>query len=77
VPVVVGAVEGSQRWRLGNFGRVSVAWSEPLVFDGLSRNAKGYREASVEIQATIRRLWEFLVHLHDLGRPLAAVPPRR
>jgi 1-acyl-sn-glycerol-3-phosphate acyltransferase len=77
VPLVVGAVEGSQRWRLGNFGRVSVAWSEPLDFSGLPRNARGYREASAEIQGTIMRLWEFLVRLHDLGRPRAAVPPRR
>lgn len=73
-PVVPAAVHGSHTWRLGNFQPVSVAWGEPLRFDGLARNAKGYREASAEIQGRIRRLWEFLVDLHELGRP-DAVPP--
>jgi 1-acyl-sn-glycerol-3-phosphate acyltransferase len=74
VAVVPGAVHGSQIWRLGNFAPVSVAWGEPMRFDGLPRNAKGYREASAEIQREIGRLWEFLVELHELGRP-RAVPP--
>jgi 1-acyl-sn-glycerol-3-phosphate acyltransferase len=75
-PVVPAAVHGSHTWRLGNFHPVSVAWGEPLRFDGLARNARGYREASAEIQGRIRRLWEFLVDLHELGRPDVAVPPR-
>ena len=62
VPVVVGTVYGTQTWRPGSFAPVSVAWSEPMRFDGLPRNAKGYREASAEI--------------HALGRPAVAVPPR-
>jgi 1-acyl-sn-glycerol-3-phosphate acyltransferase len=74
-PVVPAAVHGSQTWRLGRFYPVSVAWGEPLVFDGLPRNGRGYREASVEIQRRIRGLWEFLVELHELGRPDVAVPP--
>jgi 1-acyl-sn-glycerol-3-phosphate acyltransferase len=74
-PVLPAAVHGSQTWRLGRFDPVSVAWGEPLVFDGLPRNGRGYREASVEIQRRIRRLWEFLVDLHELGRPDVAVPP--
>jgi 1-acyl-sn-glycerol-3-phosphate acyltransferase len=75
-PVVPAAVHGSQTWRLGSFRPVSVAWGEPVRFDGLPRNAKGYREASAEIQRRIRTLWEFLVDLHELGRPDVAVPPR-
>jgi 1-acyl-sn-glycerol-3-phosphate acyltransferase len=75
VPVVPGAVHGSQTWRPGNFHPVSVAWGEPLLFDGLPRNAKGYREASAEIGEEIRKLWEFLVELHAIGRPRAATPP--
>jgi 1-acyl-sn-glycerol-3-phosphate acyltransferase len=74
VAVVPGAVHGSQAWRVGNFAPVSVAWGEPMRFDGLPRNAKGYREASAEIQREIGRLWEFLVEVHELGRP-RAVPP--
>jgi 1-acyl-sn-glycerol-3-phosphate acyltransferase len=75
VPVVPGAIHGSQTWRAGNFHPVSVAWGEPMRFDGLARNAKGYREASAEMQREIRRLWDFLVDLHALGRPRAATPP--
>ncbi len=75
VPVVAGAIHGSQTWRPGNFRPVSVAWGEPMLFDGLPRNAKGYREASNEIQRELRRLWEFLVDVHELGRPRGASPP--
>jgi 1-acyl-sn-glycerol-3-phosphate acyltransferase len=76
VPVVAGAIRGSFEWRLGNFHPVSVAWGEPMRFDHLPRNARGYREATAEIQAEIHRLWGFLGDMHRLGRP-AAVPPRR
>jgi 1-acyl-sn-glycerol-3-phosphate acyltransferase len=74
VPVVVGTVYGTQTWRVGGFDPVSVAWGEPMRFDGLPRNAKGYREASAEIQREIRRLFDFLADVHALGRPVA-VPP--
>jgi hypothetical protein len=33
---------------------VSVAWGDPLTFDGLPRGGKGYKEASVEIEREIR-----------------------
>ena len=75
VPVVCGAVHGSQTWRPGNFHPVSVAWGNPMRFEGLPRGAKGYREASGEIQREIRRLWEWLVELHANGRPRRATPP--
>jgi 1-acyl-sn-glycerol-3-phosphate acyltransferase len=75
IPVVAAAVHGSQFWRLGNFHPVSVAWGTPLDFGGLPRSGRGYREASVEIQREIRRLWEFLVEMHRLGRPQTAIPP--
>jgi 1-acyl-sn-glycerol-3-phosphate acyltransferase len=75
VPVVAAAIHGTQDWRIGNFHPVSVAWSEPMTFDGLSKNAKGYREASAAIQTEIRRQWEFLVDVHELGRPKGVLPP--
>jgi 1-acyl-sn-glycerol-3-phosphate acyltransferase len=75
VPVVAAAIHGTQNWRPGNFHPVSVAWSEPMRFDGLPKNARGYREASAEVQAEIRRLWEFLVDVHALGRPSGVLPP--
>jgi 1-acyl-sn-glycerol-3-phosphate acyltransferase len=76
VPVIPAAVHGSQTWRLGNFAPVSLAWGEPLAFDGLPRGGRGYREASTEIERKLRELWEWLVELHAAGRPRDATPPR-
>jgi len=76
VPVVPIAVHGSQRWRPGNFAPVSAAWGEPFRFEGLPRGGKGYREASEEVGRRIRVLWEWLVELHEQGRPRDATPPR-
>jgi 1-acyl-sn-glycerol-3-phosphate acyltransferase len=75
VPVVCGAIEGTQGWRLGSFGPVSVAFGEPFSFDGVPRNSKGYREGSERIQQEIRKLWQFAVRTHELGRPRIATPP--
>jgi 1-acyl-sn-glycerol-3-phosphate acyltransferase len=75
VPIVPGAIHGSQFWKPGNFQPVSVAWGRPLQFDGLPANGKGYREASAEIERELHGLWRFLVDTHALGRPRYAVPP--
>jgi 1-acyl-sn-glycerol-3-phosphate acyltransferase len=78
VPVVCAAIHGSQTWKLGSFAPVSIAWGEPMRFDGLPRGGKGYREASVEIERELHRLWGWLADLHGAGgpRPRHAVPPR-
>jgi hypothetical protein len=76
VPVVCGAIHGTQNWKLGNFAPASIAWGEPLRFDGFARGGKGYRAASEEIEKEIRRLWEWLRDLPEAGRPRHAVPPR-
>ena len=75
VPVMCGAIEGSQRWKLGNFESVSIAFGEPFDLGSHPRNSQGYRAASQEIQAEIRRLWEFLVTTQRHGRPRVATPP--
>lgn len=75
LPVVCGAIQGTQDWRLGNFHPVSIAYGEPMRFDDLARNSKGYREGSARVQGEIRRLWEFLVRAEELGRPRLAIPP--
>jgi 1-acyl-sn-glycerol-3-phosphate acyltransferase len=75
VPIVPAAIHGSQSWRPGNLHPVSVAWGEPMRFDGLPRNGRGYREASGEVERELRRLWEWLVRLHAEGRPRRATPP--
>jgi 1-acyl-sn-glycerol-3-phosphate acyltransferase len=75
-PVICAAIYGSFEWRLGNFSPVSLAWGTPMSFDGLPRGGKGYKEASVEIEREIRKLWEWLAGVHELGRPDDATPPR-
>jgi 1-acyl-sn-glycerol-3-phosphate acyltransferase len=68
VPVVCGAIHGSQRWKF-NFAPVSLVWSKPMRFDHVPAGGKGYREASLEIERELRRLWEWLVVQHEAGRP--------
>ena len=50
VPVVPAAIHGSHEWRPGNWKPVSIVWGEPMRFDGLPKNAKGYREASQQVE---------------------------
>ena len=75
VPVICAAIYGSYEWRPGNFKPVSVAWGTPLSFDGLPRGGKGYKEASAEIEREIKKLWDWLAGVHELGRPRDATPP--
>lgn len=77
VPVVCGAIHGSQRWKVGNFAPVSIAWGEPMRFGGLPRGGKGYREASQQIEDELHSLWSWLRDLHEAGRPHVATPPTR
>ena len=76
VPVVPAAIHGSHGWKPGNFNPVSIAWGEPMRFDGLPKGGKGYREASAMIQDEIHRLWRWLAELHEADkRPAVATPP--
>jgi len=74
VPIIPVAVHGSQTWKPGNFHPVSIAWGQPVRFSGLPRGGKGYKEASAVLQVEIRKLWEFLVEMHALGRPDGTPP---
>jgi 1-acyl-sn-glycerol-3-phosphate acyltransferase len=76
VPVTCAAIYGSHEWRPGNFAPVSIAYGEPMRFDGLPRNGRGYREASAVIQDELHRLWSWLRDVHAAGRPRDAVPPK-
>jgi 1-acyl-sn-glycerol-3-phosphate acyltransferase len=73
VPVVPAAIHGTQSWKPGNWKPVSVVWGEPMRFEGLPKNGKGYREASEQIEQELNRLWRWLVQVHEAGRP-ASVP---
>ena len=75
VPVIPVAVHGSQTGVWKPFRPVSLAWGEPILFEGLPKGGKGYKEASAVLQERIRALFDFLVEMHELGRP-EATPPR-
>ena len=60
VPVIPVAIYGTQFWKPGNFRRCSVAFGEPLTFDGLPKNGKGYREATAVIERRIHELFDEL-----------------
>ena len=75
VPVVPAAIHGTEGWSLRTREPVSIAWGEPMRFDGLPRNGKGYREASAELERELRRLWDWLREIHAEGRPQRATPP--
>ena len=74
VPIVPVAIHGTQLWRPGSRQPVSIAWGEPMTFEGLPKGGRGYKQASALVQAEIRRLWEWLVEVHRLGRP-SGIPP--
>jgi 1-acyl-sn-glycerol-3-phosphate acyltransferase len=76
VPLIPAAIHGSQSWRVGNFAPVSVAFGEPMTFNGLPRGGKGYKEASLQVESKLCELWQWLVEVHELGRPRDATPPR-
>jgi 1-acyl-sn-glycerol-3-phosphate acyltransferase len=73
-PVIPVAIHGTQTWSPKHPSRVSIAWGEPLPLDGLPKGGRGYKQASAEIQAEIRRLWDWLVVLHEQGRA-GGLPP--
>ena len=75
VPIVAAAIHGTETWRPGNWAPVSVAWGEPMRFEGMHKGGKGYREASLQIGEKLRELHSWLVELHAHGRPRRATPP--
>lgn len=75
VPVVPVAVYGTQLWRIGTFKPCSVAFGEPVRFDGLPKGGRGYKEATAEIERRINVLFDWLADVHAQGRPPGLVPP--
>jgi len=75
IPVVPVSVYGTQFWRIGNFAPCSVAFGEPLRFEGLPKGGKGYKEATVEIERRINVNFDWLAEQHARGRPAGGIPP--
>jgi 1-acyl-sn-glycerol-3-phosphate acyltransferase len=75
VPVLPVAVYGTQFWKPGNLAPCSVAFGQPIDFSGLTKNGKGYKEATVAIEHSINRLFDWLADVHAQGRPKGLTPP--
>lgn len=56
VPVIPCGVE-SFGWSLRNRRPCAVVFGEPMTFEGLPLNSRGYREAAEAVSAEIRHLW--------------------
>ena len=70
VPVVPAAIYGSHEWRPGNFHPISVAWGEPIRFDGLPEGRQGIpRGLGRDRARASTRLHDWLGEMHALGRP--------
>ena len=74
VPVIPIAVYGTQFWKPGNFAPCSVAFGEPVRFDGLPKGGRGYKEATAEIERRIDVLFDWLADVHARGRPPGLEP---
>jgi 1-acyl-sn-glycerol-3-phosphate acyltransferase len=70
VPIVCGAIHGSQHWKLGNFHPVTVAWGHPWRVGEMSRD-----EVSARIKDELEALWRWLVEFHEHGRQPRNVSP--
>ena len=75
VPVVPGAIYGTQFWKPGNFAPCSIAFGSPMDFSGRPKNGRSYKEATADIEARIHGLFDWLADLHAKGRPRGATPP--
>jgi 1-acyl-sn-glycerol-3-phosphate acyltransferase len=75
VPVLPMAVYGTPKWKFGNFAPCSLAVGEPVLFEGLPKGGRGYKEATAEIERRINVLFDWLAEVHAQGRPHGLVPP--
>ncbi|MBV8079903.1 MAG: 1-acyl-sn-glycerol-3-phosphate acyltransferase [Actinobacteria bacterium] len=75
VPVVPIAVYGTYEWRPWNFNPCSLAVGQPVRYDDLPKNGKGYKEATADIERRIRELYDWLADVHARGRPRDETPP--
>jgi 1-acyl-sn-glycerol-3-phosphate acyltransferase len=75
VPLMPVAIYGTQHWKVTDFAPCSVAFGEPVRFEGLPKGGKGYKEATAEIERRINVLFDWLAGVHARGRRRAEVPP--
>jgi 1-acyl-sn-glycerol-3-phosphate acyltransferase len=68
VPVVPVGIDAFG-WSLRNRRPFAVAFGEPMDLSGFSRNGKGYKEATVLIEAEVARLWRLAAEAVADGLP--------
>jgi 1-acyl-sn-glycerol-3-phosphate acyltransferase len=68
VPVIPTAVE-SFGWSRKNRRACCVVYGEPMTFDGLPRNGRGYKEAAELVADEIHRLWRQAAEAVAAGLP--------
>jgi 1-acyl-sn-glycerol-3-phosphate acyltransferase len=75
VPVVPIGIYGTQFWKPTHMSPCSIAYGEPVRFEGLPKGGKGYKEATAEIERRIHALVDWLRGVHAQGRPRGLTPP--
>jgi 1-acyl-sn-glycerol-3-phosphate acyltransferase len=75
VPVIPMAIYGTQFWKPTHMAPCSLAFGEPVRFDDLPKNGRGYKQATIEIERRINVLFDWLADVHRQGRPKGLVPP--
>ena len=75
VPVVPVGIYGTQFWKPTNFAPCSIAFGQPIRFEGLPKGGRGYKEATAEIERRIHALVTWLAEVHAEGRPRGLKPP--
>jgi 1-acyl-sn-glycerol-3-phosphate acyltransferase len=75
VPVMPVAIYGTQFWSLSDWKSCVVAFGEPMWFEGLPKNGRGYKEATREIERRIHTLFDWLADVHARDRPRGETPP--
>jgi 1-acyl-sn-glycerol-3-phosphate acyltransferase len=75
VPVIPVGIYGTPLWKPWNFAPCSIALGQPVRFDDLAKNGRGYKAATAELERRIRLLYDWLADMHARGRPRDEVPP--
>jgi 1-acyl-sn-glycerol-3-phosphate acyltransferase len=68
VPLIPVGVE-TFGWSRTNRRACAVVWGEPMSFSGISRNGRGYKEASELMRLEILRLWRQAAEAVTMGFP--------
>ena len=75
VPVVPIAIYGTQYWKLSNFAPCSIAFGEPVRFEGLPQGRSRLQGGDRRDRAAHQRALRLARGLQADGRPRRLTPP--